>query len=566
MRKTMDTPTSSLLHPSSPPQDFAAEVNLPNWQLNDVDLQKHGIKRSSRYTRRVVRGLKLRLAELRAGHTHSLSLTRERGWWLHEWMLVIVNLIQSTLLPLPIVFLAIWMQSVFSATTAFDADVLLTVDDLRFRPWLLFTKSALAHNSVIIAVFLYGFVAIALLELFFTYFHAPDKDLLSAVTILLRRKRLGVELTYQDAMATLKKRPELFPVVIMRQRDDGGEDDDEDSEDEDSGSDSGSETDSGSSDSDSSDEEGGCCGGHCCTREGCRMCLTNCFAPLRRCCTCCCRRQNDDDDNVFGSLYDTPAGGAKLTASELEIMAVLRLEEVEVESFEALQNDPEHKRTLKFMSLASASMPLVVAKRRKWHRRLFLAFRWLIHVLLPIFLVFITTSYIGYLSLVSTARNPAAGACNRSHSVYPLPPLQVGVWWLLGAILNPSQFLPLAAAVGTFAAVCVAKAKQAAAMRKQGTAAVTKAVQKQVAGLLANSPLGDMGGGLVSTETLEALADGDVSDVLKAAAAAPGFGSVMTQIKKTTASLGMDPAALVALAHGDPSALIAVATKNLHVC
>ena len=60
----------------------------------------------------------------------------------------------------------------------------------------------------------------------------------------------------------------------------------------------------------------------------------------------------------------------------------------------------------------------------------------------------------------------------------------VSVWWVLGAILNPTRFLPFAAAVVVFFTFLIAKAKAAWTMRDTGASVVKKIVMKKLQGIV----------------------------------------------------------------------------------
>lgn len=98
---------------------------------------------------------------------------------------------------------------------------------------------------------------------------------------------------------------------------------------------------------------------------------------------------------------------------------------------------------------------LCVSSQRKPSLRIGYAIRWAVMVALKWLLLLTAAAYIAWVFLVS-------------------------VWWILGAILNPTRFLPFAAAVVAFFAFLVAKATMAWTLRKSGKDIVTKIVTKKL--------------------------------------------------------------------------------------
>lgn len=503
---------------------FAAMNGSMRWQLKRADLDRLGITRKNAYERHVLHGVILKdKADGPEGRDEQMprksgsstlsrlvstcTRKRMRGWWLLEGALVLVHVLQILLPPVPFIVIGLLVQDVYT-TTSFATDTVLTSDTLRFRPWQTTTQHLLDHNVLIFSLFAGFFILTATLDLLAFYLRLPSEHLLDKYTPLLGGKQIGRDLTYADAIHMLKRVP--YPVIFRSVFNADAESDSD-------------------SDATSSDDE---------------------FIPLpgnlakgsRKWCTRCLKcRDRNKNPTPQGDDGEDPSA---IEASRKELLAVLASRRAKTKyrakTYTALRND---QQLLEFLSRADATNAVEVFNKRGWFVRTVLAFRWMNYRLFPVALFLVAAGYVGYASLV-------------------------GVWCLLGAVLSPDQFLPYAAAVSTFVVVTVARVRQLLDLRKRGVKMVMDVVKNKLNELIECSPLSNMAGS-IDDEILTSVMTGDVDGVMSSVVAAVkdkgSLQDVLESVSATTASLGVDSSMLVAMASGDSSALIEVATKKLEL-
>lgn len=491
------------------------EINRldPETVIVENDIADSGVKVDRGKTRHMLIGLQKLTQPAQTGDDGE----HVKGWWWIEGVIVFVQALMVLIPPLPIIAVALFSQTILVETTAVQE--FLTLEDIVSRPWLLTERPLLPQNIGVISAFSGLFVLLGLIELLFHFGWWPDENLLSAFDTLLNGKALGKPekaggLALADAMHLLRE--QQYPIVARLIV-----------ENEEESSDSGSE--GSSSDDDDGHiaaEPSGCAKcGHCCSRSW--WCGP---AGVCSCCTCCAPKLNVDTDvsKVLGALNEQAA------EVQARLDEIRELPEFQIDSYEMLRTDDDCRAYLKNASLKT---PVRFFRRRMTPRRVLYALRWLSATLFPVVLVMTVATWFGYIGLV-------------------------GVWWVLGAIVNPAAFLPYAAAVVTFVTAMTAKAHQMNSLRKNAKKIVMERVSEFIQRTLDESPLAgklDVNGG-----TMEALMQGD-ADAALAGLKKMGDDALAGAMAKVASTTGIDPAMQIKIASGDPDALAEVAADKLQM-
>jgi hypothetical protein len=176
-------------------------------------------------------------------------------------------------------------------------------------------------------------------------------------------------------------------------------------------------------------------------------------------------------------------------------------------------------------------MTKLVRLENKLRAELLDLFQRLFHRLLVLFMLFYLCCFVGYLALV-------------------------GVWYILGAVLNPDVFLPYAAAAATLFTYCTTKIRQLRTIRGSMLRKVVEAVKARF-----DRTLRSVG---VDQEAAERLLNGDMSkDEIKQRLLEKGTSEMMQRspLGTVAVTLGVDAGMAAKLATGDESAIYDMAEK-----
>jgi hypothetical protein len=196
---------------------------------------------------------------------------------------------------------------------------------------------------------------------------------------------------------------------------------------------------------------------------------------------------------------------------------------------------------LAFLDSASPLQPISLEKPYTGSQRCGYLVRWMVHELLRLYLLLVCGAMVAYIVLV-------------------------GVWWILGAVINPNRFLPYAAAVVTFFTFMTGKIAQLSRLRYEAEDMITAKVSEIVTKTLSSSPLLQKAG-VPKESVAKALADGDVHSLVAGLAKEKGQDALGKAMKMVAQRTGIDLSTQLALVRGGvgEDAMIKLAEEKLRI-